>query len=178
MDETTEKNQTTKPEEKATDIDERVLLTWRSEERLYKARGKEFYSTVIVLAFLISIILFFIEGIMPALVVWAVVFVVWATSKTTPSETEHQLTNWGNRTGGKLYRFSEMAIFWIEEKWGKSVLRVLLTKFPGQLILVVRKEDEALFKKTLTDKQVTMQKPEPSWTDNLVKWLGEKIPLE
>ena len=36
-----------------TTVDERVLLTWRSEERLYKPRGKEFYSTIVVLAFFI-----------------------------------------------------------------------------------------------------------------------------
>ena len=160
------------------DIDEKTLLTWESAERLYKERGREFFSTIIVLAFLISVILFFIEGIMPALVVWAVVFVIWATNKTMPVETEHQLTSWGVRTGGKLYRFSEMAVFWIEEKWGKSVLRILLTRFPGQLILLINKEDEEKFKKTLTQYQVTMQKPEPSWTDNVVKWLSEKVPLE
>ena len=141
-----------------TTVDERVLLTWRSEERLYKPRGKEFYSTIVVLAFLVSVILFFIEGIMPALVVWAVVFVIWATSKTPPVESEHQLTSWGIRTSGKLYRYSQMPIFWLEEKWNKTVLRVLLTSFPGQLVLLVNKEDEAKIKKMLSDNQVAMQK--------------------
>jgi len=44
--------------------------------------------------------------------------------------------------------------------------------------LLVNKEDEAKMKKILSDNRVTMQRPEPTWTDNLVKWLGEKIPLE
>lgn len=159
-------------------VDEKVLLTWRSEERLYKTRGKEFYSTIVVLAVLVSVILFFIEGIMPALVVWAIVFVIWATSKTPPVETEHQITSWGIRTSGKLYRFSQMTIYWLEEKWSKAVLRVLLTSFPGQLVLLVNKDDEAKIKKILSENQVLMQKPEPTWTDTLVKWFGEKIPLE
>ncbi len=161
-----------------TTVDEKVLLTWRSEERLYKTRGREFYSTIIVLAVLVSVILFFIEGIMPALVVWAVVFMIWATSKTPPIETEHQLTSWGIRTSGKLYRYSQMTIFWLEEKWNKTILRVLLLSFPGQLLLLVNKEDEVKIKKILSDNQVIMQKPEPSRMDNLVKWFGEKIPLE
>lgn len=159
-------------------LDERVLLTWRSPERLFKARSREFYSTVVVLAVLLSIIMFFIEGVMPALVIWAFVFVVYATTKTPPAEADHELTSWGIRTGGKLYRFNQMILFWIEEKWGKSVLRIILTGFPGQLILLISKADEELIKKTLADNQITMQKPEPSSTDKAVKWLSEKIPLE
>jgi len=159
-------------------VDEKTLLTWRSADRLFKQRGKEFYSTIIVLGVLVSVILFFIEGVMPALVVWAVVFVVWATGKTPPSESEHQITSWGIRTAGKLYRYSEMTVFWLEEKWDKTVLHILQTVFPGQLVLLVNKADEEKIKKILADNRLTMQKPEPSWTDNLVKWLGEKIPLE
>ena len=160
------------------DLDERILLNWQSPERLYKARSKEFYSTIVVLAVLMSVIMFFIEGVMPVFVIWAFVFVVWVTSKTPPAEAEHQLTSWGVRTGNKLYRFNQMVIFWIEEKWGKSVLRILLTGFPGQLILLINKADEERIKKTLSDNRVTMQKPEPSWTANAVKWLSEKIPLD
>lgn len=159
-------------------LDERVILTWRSPERLFKTRSKEFYSTIVVLAVLLSIIMFFIEGVMPVLVIWAFLFVVWVTTKTPPLEADHQLTSWGIRTGGKLYRFNQMVVFWIEEKWEKSILRVILTGFPGQLVMLVNKEDEEKIKKTLADNQVTMQKPEPSWTDNAVKWLSEKIPLD
>ena len=166
------------PATEETTVDEKALLTWRSAERLFKQRGKEFYSTIIVLGVLISVILFFIEGVMPALVVWAVIFVIWATGKTPPAESEHQITSWGIRTAGKLYRFSEMTVFWLEEKWDKTVLRVLLLTFPGQLVLLVNREDEAKIKKMLSDNRVTMRKPEPTWTDNLVKWFGEKIPLE
>ncbi len=159
-------------------LDERVWLSWRSAERLFKARTKEFYSTIIVLAVLLSVIMFFIEGVMPALVIWAFVFVVYATTKTAPAEVEHQLSSWGIRTGGKLYRFNQMVVFWIEEKWGKTVLHVILLSFPGQLILIINKADEEKVKKVLANNQVTMQKPEPSSTDKAVKWLSEKIPLE
>ncbi len=176
MDPKTEKRATV--EETTSGLDERTLLAWRSAERLFKARSKEFYSTIIVLAVLMSVIMFFIEGVMPVLVIWAFVFVVYATTKTPPAEADHELSTWGIRTGGKLYRFSGMILFWIEEKWGKSVLRVILSSFPGQLILLINKADEEKIKKILADNQVTMQKPEPSSTDKAVKWLSEKIPLD
>lgn len=159
-------------------VDEKVLLTWKSPERLFKARSKEFYSTIIVLAVLMSVIMFFIEGVMPVLVIWALVFVVYATSKTPPAEANHELTSWGIRTGGKLYRYNQMVLFWIEEKWDKSILRVILANFPGQLVLIINKTDEELIKKSLSENQITMQKPEPSVTDKAVKWLSEKIPLD
>ena len=71
-----------------------------------------------------------------------------------------------------------MVLFWLEEKWERSILRIILPSFPGQLILIVNKTDEEKIKKVLADNQVTMQKPEPSSTDKAVKWLSEKIPLE
>ena len=164
--------------EASSGLDERVLLVWRSPERLFKARTKEFYSTIIVLAVLMSVIMFFIEGVMPVFVIWAFVFVIYATTKTAPTEADHELTSWGIRTGGKLYRFNQMVLFWLEEKWERSILRIILPSFPGQLILIVNKVDEEKIKKVLADNQVTMQKPEPSSTDKAVKWLSEKIPLE
>jgi len=159
-------------------LDERSLLIWRSPERLHKARTKEFYSTIVVLAVLVSVIMFFIEGLMPVFVIWAIVFVVWATTKTPPVEAEHEITTWGIKTGGKLYRYNSMVVFWMEEKWEKTVLRIILNVFPGQLVLIINKADEEKIKKILADNQLTMQKPDPSSTDKVVKWLSEKIPLD
>lgn len=157
--------------------EEKVLYAWKSVERPFKKWGKEFYSTVIVLAVLVSIIFFFIEGLMPVLVIWAVVFMAWAISKTEPVTREHKITSKGIRTGGTLYRWETMWVYWLEEKWDKKLLRVLLNKFPGQLVLVYDKNEEKKIKKAMS-RFLRLEKPEATWTDRVVKWFGEKVPLE
>ena len=157
--------------------DEKVLHTWKSVERPHKKWSKEIYSTVIVLAVLVSIVFFFIEGFMLVLLIWAVVFMAWAISKTEPVIREHKITDKGIRTGGSLYRWEIMRIFWLEKKWDKKLLRVLLSKFPGQLVIVYDQEEEKKIREVMS-KFLPLEKPEATWTDRLVKWFGEKLPLE
>lgn len=158
--------------------EERDVLSWKSMERVYKMRGKEFFSTVVVLALLVSVILFFIEGLMPVLVIWAIFFVVWSANRTPPVETDHRLTTLGIRTGGSFFRFSEMKQAWVEEKYADRVLRIVLMKFPWQASLIIKKEDERKIIELLADKGVVIFKPDQTKVERLVKWLGEKIPLE
>jgi hypothetical protein len=157
--------------------EEKVLHTWKSVERPFKKWSKEFYSTVIVLAVLVSIIFFFIEGLMLVMVIWAVVFMAWAISRTEPGTREHKITDKGIRTGGVLYRWETMLVYWLEEKWDKKLLRVLLNKFPGQLVLVYDKGEEKKIREVMS-RFVLLEKPEATWTDRVVKWFGEKLPLE
>lgn len=159
------------------DNEERLLYEWSALERPYKRWSRDFYSTIIVLAFLVSVIMFFIEGVMPVLVVWAVVFMAWAINKTQPQEAKYLLTNWGIRTTNAIYRFEEMKSFWFEDRHGQKLMRMLTGRFPGQLILVIPAEDEEKIKKIMLEK-VVMEKPDPNWSDKVVKWWSEKVPLD
>ena len=80
-------------------MEEKVLFEWRAMDRPNKTWSKDFYSTVIVLAFLVSVILFFIEGLLPVILVWAVVFMMWSMNRLPAKETSYALTNWGLRAG-------------------------------------------------------------------------------
>jgi len=160
------------------ETEEKVLFHWESDSRLFKPRGKDFYSTLVVLAILISIIMFFIEGVVPVFLIWSVVFVIWVLSKTPPAQVAHKITDWGIRTEDELYRFEEMANFWFEQKWNKFILRVLLLRrLPGQLVVIVHEKDVDKIKELL-GKRVILEKPKPTWSDRASKWLSEKVPLE
>lgn len=157
--------------------DEKILYSWKSVERPFKKWSKELYSTIIVLAVLVSIIFFFIEGMMPVLVIWAIVFMAWVMSRTEPGVLEHQITDKGIRTGGGLYRWEWMRIYWFEERWGRRLLRVLLSRFPGQLVLVFDKTEEKKIREVM-GKFLILEKPEATWVEKIVKWFEDKVPLE
>lgn len=158
-------------------MEEKVLFEWKALDRPNKIWSKDFYSTVIVLAFLVSVIMFFIEGILPVIVVWAIVFMMWSMNRLPSQETDYAITNWGIRTKDGTFRWEEMNIFWFEEKWGSYLLRISMNRLPWQLILVVDKKDEREIKGIVTQ-FVAYEVPKSTWSDRVVKWIGDKIPLE
>ena len=158
-------------------MEEKVLLEWKALNRPNKEWSKDFYSTVIVLAFLVSVILFFIEGILPVLVVWAVVFMMWSMNRLPSQQTTYAITTWGIKMDGSMTRWEEMSHFWLESRWGSRILRVATFKVPWQLVFVINEEDEKKMREILAD-YVPYNEPVPGLMDKMVKWLGEKMPLE
>lgn len=165
------------PETETIDLSEKVLLEWEAYERPHKVWSREFYSSVIVIAFLVSVILYFIEGVMPVIVVWALVFMMWAMGRTEPRKIKTTITTWGLRTAEKIYRFEEMSAFWFETKWGSRLLRINLIGAPWHIVTVIDPAKEEGIKESML-KKVVYQEPRVTWSDKAVKWMGEKIPLE
>lgn len=159
------------------DLSEKIIFEWESFERPHKVWTKEFYSSVVVIAFLVSVILFFIEGVMPVFVVWALVFMMWAMNRTEPLITKNTMTSWGIRSANKLYDFQRMTNFWIETKWGTRLLRINLADSPWHVVVVISEKNEDKIKEEMS-KFVVYREPEVTGMDRFVKWLGEKIPLE
>lgn len=159
------------------DLTEKTILEWESYERPHKTWTKEFYSSVVVIAFLVSVILFFIEGTMPVIVVWALVFMLWAMNKTEPAKTKNFMTTWGLRSVNKFYDYQRMTSFWLETKWGTRLLRINLADSPWHVVFVIDQKNEGEIKEGMS-KVVSFMEPEPTAMDKFTKWLGEKVPLE
>lgn len=159
------------------DLNEKVLLEFEAYDRPHKVWTKEFYSSVIVIAFLVSVILYFIEGVMPVVVIWALVFMLWAMAKTEPAIVKVSLTSWGLRTTDKVYRYEEMVNFWFETKWTNRLMRINLSGLPWHLVVVIDPSQEEKIK-SLVGKNVIYLEPEITWIDRAIKWVGKKMPLE
>lgn len=156
---------------------EKQIIEWESYDRPHKTWTKEFYSTVVVIAFLVSVILFFIEGVMPVVVVWALVFMIWSMNRVEPKLTKTTLTTWGIRSADRLYLYRDMDNFWFETKWSTRLLRVNLNGTPWHVVFVIDPKEENKIKDQVV-RFVPMVEPVPTAGDKLTKWLGEKIPLE
>jgi hypothetical protein len=159
------------------DLSERVLVDFEAYDRPHKVWSKEFYSSVIVIAFLVSVILYFIEGMMPVFVIWALVFMLWSMARTEPRLVKTEVTTWGLRAQGKTYRYEEMTHFWFETKWGSRLMRINLSGMPWHLVVVIDPKMEEDLKKTISQ-MVIYSEPDTTWVDRALKWVGEKIPLE
>ena len=114
---------------------------------------------------------------MPVFVIWALVFMVWTMSRTEPRVVIHKLSNWGLKTPGKTFEYGEMRNFWIESKWGSRLLRINLIESPWHMVLVINAENEPEIKSLLLN-SVIYQEPTIAWVDKVIKWVGQKMPLE
>jgi len=162
--------------------EEKELIRWSSEERLHQKKSREFYSTIMVLAVLIGIILFFIEGVMPVLLDAAVVFVIFALSRTPPGMVEHVVSNKGIPSGGGKYVWGDMNSFWFEDKDERSLIRILMPRsWPGQLIMTLPEKSAEVSRENLKKiflNFLPLEKPTPSALDKFVDWFKRKVPLE
>ncbi|MBI4033222.1 MAG: hypothetical protein HY377_01785, partial [Candidatus Blackburnbacteria bacterium] len=110
---------------------ETVFLSWKAPVRPFKKRGKEFIATVIMIAFLTSVIFYFIEGVLPVIVIVALVFLVWVFSTFQPEEVEHKISNKGVFFAGKLYRWGDLIRFWFAKRLSNELFVVETFQLPG-----------------------------------------------
>lgn len=163
--------------EETNDLVEKPLLEFEAYERPHKVWTREFYSSVIVIAFLVSVILYFIEGLMPVVVIWTLVFMLWAMAKTEPRKIKTALTTFGLKSSNKTYRYEEMDSYWLETRLGSRLLRINLSMVPWHIVTVIDPDKEVEIRK-IVGERVLYQEPAVTWLDKAMKWVNEKMPLE
>lgn len=156
----------------------KVLLSWKAPVRVFKKRDREFWTTVLAIAFLLGIILFFIKEWLLIVAIIALIFVYYVLSTVVPEEVEHQITNRGVRFAGKEYFWEEILSFWFSERLGQQVLNFgLRVGIPSRLELLLGQMEDKKIKEILV-KYLPEETPQPSFLDKASDWLTKKIPLE
>ena len=157
---------------------EKVLVAWKSPARLFRPRSRQFFTTAITIAVLLSIV-FVIAGEWMLIAVMAtVIFTYYLWSTVPPEPVDHSITNLGIRTADQLYRWTEFSHWWTEDKWGQQVLIVSTPlRFPPRLHLLLDSKSAKDVLKIMTDK-LLLDKPAPTQLDKASSWLAAKFPLD
>lgn len=157
---------------------EKILLEWSSPARPYKVRTREFYTTILSLAFLLGVILLLLKEFLLIGVIMAFAFLSYVLSTHKPDDVAHQVTTSGIRTDGKLYTWDSLTHFWLKKQWDQEVVICkTVASLPGVILLVVDKQKREQIIAAIGDK-IPLEKPTDSFVDRASKWLGDKIPLE
>jgi hypothetical protein len=157
---------------------EEVLVDWTAPERPFKKRDREYYTTIGVIVFLLSIILFFAGQFLPIAVVVAFGFVSYALAAVPPEMTKHQITTKGIRTGSKLYQWETLGRFWFTPKLGQPVLHVEHAHpVTARLMLLVGDTTQEELTAAL-EQYLVQETPPATWLDRSSSWLQSKFPLE
>ncbi|MBP9700655.1 hypothetical protein KBD71_05240 [Candidatus Woesebacteria bacterium] len=158
---------------------ERILYEWVAASRPYKKRDREFYTTIGVIVFLLSLILFFAGQFLFIAVVISAAFVAYVLNTIPPEDVHNAITTFGIRSGQQLFYWEELGRFWFTQKYKTSMLHVETARaFPGVLVLLLTDAtQEEVLKKVLV-KYTVFEKPKDTWVDKASLWLQEKFPLE
>ena len=133
--------------------------------------------TILAMAFILGMILYVVEGLMPVFVVAAFLFFFFVASKVAPEEIEHRISNKGVVLGGRTYLWRQLVRFWFEEKWGQKMLLVDALVMPGRIHMILGAAKEEEIRRVL-ESYLLEEKPAETWIDKWSKWLNRKIPLE
>ena len=157
---------------------EKIILEWTAPARPYKTRSREFYTTVLSIAFLLGVILLLIKEFLLIGVIIAFAFLSYVLATHKPDDVTHQITTKGIRTDNKLFEWDGFTNFWLKKEWDQEVI-ICKTKaaLPGVILLVINPTKREDIIKAIGDK-IPLEKPLDSFVDKASRWLGDKIPLE
>jgi len=160
-------------------IPEETLVEWDAPSRPFRKRKKQFFSTVLIIAILISLILFFAGQFLPVAVVVSVVFLVYVTAVIPPQSLHYKLTNYGIYINNEAFSWYMMGRFWFAEQSGQRMMNIELFNFPGRLSFVLidgQTPRETDLKQVLSE-VLLYEMPKPTTYEKVAAWLQDKIPL-
>lgn len=156
----------------------KVLYSWSAPARPFKRRDKEFWTTVLAIVFLVSLILIFVKEFFLIAAVISLVFVYYVLSTVEPEKIEHKITNKGLIFAGQSYPWEALKQFWFSEKYGSRVVNFELREgLVGRLTLLLGEAEEKKLKEILL-KYLIEEETTPNFMDKASVWLGKKVVLE
>jgi hypothetical protein len=156
---------------------EEIILEWQAPSRPFKKHNKQYFTTIITIVLLLSLILFFAGQILPIAVVIAVAFLAYVMATIPPHTITNQLTTYGVRTEDNLYFWEELGFFWFEKKYSEDVLLIEVARFPNRLSLLIGSSTKEEVRDILS--QVLLEERPPlTEIERLAKWLQKKVPLD
>lgn len=156
---------------------EEFIFEWKAMSRPYKKRNRQYYTTVALIVFLVSAILFFAGQFLPIAVVVTVAFLVYVLSSVPPQESRIIITTYGIRFDDQLYYWEELGRFWLDERNDQKVINIELGRFPHRITLLYQEKDESSIIDILSEVLLQERPPLTSY-EKASKWLAEKVPLE
>lgn len=155
-------------------VQEKTLVSWSAPSRPFIKRNREFFVPLISAATLFGAILFLIDGIMPVLLVVAVMFLIYVLGTVEPQKVEYEITTWGVKTSGMLHRWELLGNFWINERPGGQVLVIAKFQFPGkvEMVLDTEKKNEVI---EILEKFLVHEERPSTVFDKASGWVANKL---
>lgn len=156
---------------------EEEVISWQAPNRPFKARSRKFFTTILVIGLLVSLILFFAGQVLPVAVVFSIIFMVYMLSVVPPTQVTIAITTYGLRLDSELFLWEELGRFWFETKLGQKIVTLETSKFPGRISLLLAEMPEELIEAIFSE-VLLKERPPLTQFERIGQWLEERIPLD
>lgn len=163
---------------------EYLVLEWHADSRHVRPRSRQYYSSLLVLAILLSLILFFANQVALIVLLWALLFLSYVLARVRPESVRIQITTYGIRYQDQLVLWEDISRFWVRDVHGFSQVYL---EVPGQILrqyILLPSNAASSVPVSVDDivdligRVVPYEEPLPNRFDLWVQWLEEKFPLE
>ncbi len=157
----------------------RTLISWTAPARPFRKKDRSYYTTVVILIVLVSLIAFLAGEKMLIGALFALGFLVYILNYIPPDDVEYKISTQGVTIKDHFYHWAELDSFWFSQKDGFKVLNILTQiRFPGVLMLVLGEASEEEVKKVcaryLPYHEIAPRSLMDKWSEGLQK----HFPLE
>lgn len=160
-------------------LDAKSQVSWKSPERVFKARSKKYFVKVALYALILILAALAFGEIFLVGVILAVVFVVYVLASHAPETIDHRITNMGIVSGGRSFLWEELDSFWFDKKGDDRLLIVETNlRFPTRLIMLLTTVSERTLLEVLEKHLHFHPGPVHSLFDKWANYLQERINLE
>lgn len=158
-------------------VSEIDIVTWSAPSRVFKKRDRKYFTNVLVIVLLISLILFFAGQFLPIAVVLAVTFVTYILSTFPPEVIHNKITNYGVYLDEKIFYWDELGRFWFEKRMGQDVMFLETSLFPYRLLFVLTNTSVEEVRDVL-QRVLLEEKPPLTTYEKAAEWMQKKFPLD
>jgi len=157
----------------------KILLEWKAPSRAFKERDRQYFTTIFIIIFVLSLILIFIREFLLIGVILSLTFVYYVLSTVPPDEVDHKITTRGVVYAGVNYPWEVLLSFFFSKKYDSCVLNVnTKAKFPGRLFLIIKEKDKEELSKAISKYILEEETPQISFLEKLQNKASQKVSLD
>jgi len=153
----------------------KTLLEWTAKSRPFTQKSRDFYVAALAIATLVGLILFLAEGIMPVLLMIALVFLYYTMHTVEPEDILYIITSEGIKIGKTTTPWEMMGRYWFSNKAGSEILNIETATLTGRLELVIDPAIKEKVHKILGEKLIN-EEIAPNFLDKAATWASKKLP--
>lgn len=157
----------------------RTLLSWHAPAWTSKSRGREYYINILLITLFLSVILLLFHEYLLILVLFSLLFFMYALSATPPGSLYYKISTEGVMVGEHFYIWEELYDFYFKQKDGHEILHIRTKWFvPGELMLVLGDLSRDHVRDILLKYLPFREYVKPTFTEKTGDWFARTFPLE
>jgi len=157
-------------------VEIKELYTWSSPERIFIPRDKKWFTYIIMLVMLITLVLLFLQQFIIIAPVMAIAFVAYVLASVPPQTVEHKISTQGLTTDNHSYLWNELSDFWFTSHHKEDLLNIdTYLNFPRRLTILIGKGEKEKIQETLVQYLPYREVPKTTWLDRAAEWLSNKF---